>query len=86
MAKLIFNTAEDKRATESKIHARQINVDGQHPLAVRRIPYRGAKNSPLLKGEVVNNKLIVKSVFFDFDGSQAMAEKQARLQIDPVQG
>ena len=78
MAKLIFNTVEDKTATESKIWTRQVNVDGQHPLTIRRIPFR-AQNSPLLKGEVVNNKLVVRNVFFDFDESQSEAEKQVHV-------
>ena len=81
MAKLVFNSVEEKIDAESKIRTREINVEGQFPLTIKYFRDLKPKNSPLLKGEVVGNQLLVKHVFFDFSGSEEQAESEVHLEF-----
>ena len=82
MAKLVFNSVEEKIDAESKIRTREINVEGQFPLTIKHFRDRlKPKNSPLLRGKVVGNQLLVKHVFFDFSGSEEQAESEVHLEF-----
>ena len=80
MAKLMFNSVEEKKDAEIKIRTRELNVEGQFPLTIKYMSLK-PKNSPLLKGKVVGNQLLVKNVFFDFSNSQEQAESEVRYKV-----
>ena len=86
MAKLIFNSVEEKKDVGRKIRNREINVEGQFPLTIKYFRDLKPKNSPLLKGDVVGNQLLVKHVFFDLPDSekQAVTEVHTELYVDKV--